>query len=189
MKFLIINGKLARMSNGDFITVPDNYNNEPLTINGKLLTVGGAIVGKNFTGETQLATPQNVTADGTTVSWDAVENATSDAILEGDNNVLGTVKASFTLSARNNEALVPLKYKKDGIVTSSDYDGILNYTPTPTNIEGIKSYITFEAFGNEDTMPISGIYNMVNCTAEQVSAQVAKLILTGDASATLNPRD
>ena len=51
MKFLIINGKLARMSNGDFITVPDNYNNEPLTINGKLLTVGGAIVGKNFTGE------------------------------------------------------------------------------------------------------------------------------------------
>ena len=76
MKFLIINGKLARMSNGDFITVPDNYNNEPLTINGKLLTVGGAIVGKNFTGEAQLATPQNVTADGTTVSWDEVENAT-----------------------------------------------------------------------------------------------------------------
>ena len=30
---------------------------------------------------TQLATPQNVTADGTTVSWDAVENATSYAVL------------------------------------------------------------------------------------------------------------
>ena len=65
------------MSNGNFITVPDNYNNELLTINGKLLTVGGAIFGKNFTGETQLATPQNVSAVGTTVSWDAVENATS----------------------------------------------------------------------------------------------------------------
>ena len=91
MKFLIINGKLARMSNGDFITVPDNYNNELLTINGKLLTVGGAIVGKNFTGETQLATPQNVTANGTNVSWDAVENATSYAVL-ADGSEIGTVE-------------------------------------------------------------------------------------------------
>ena len=31
----------------------------------------------------QLATPQNVTADGTTVSWDEVENATSYAVLAG----------------------------------------------------------------------------------------------------------
>ena len=143
----------------------------------------------NTTKLTQLATPQNVTADGTTVSWDAVENAKSYEVIEGGNNVLGTVKTLFTLSARNNESLVPLNYKKDGIVTSSDYDGTLNYAPTPTNIEGIKSYITFGAFGNEDTMPISRIYDMVNCTAEQVSAQVAKLILTGDASATLNPSD
>lgn len=29
----------------------------------------------------QLATPQNVSADGTMVSWDAVENATSHAVL------------------------------------------------------------------------------------------------------------
>ena len=95
MKFLIINGKFARMSNGDFITVPDNYNNEPLTINGKLLMVGGAIVGKNFTGETQLATPQNVTADGTTVSWDEVENATSYAVL-ADGSEIGTVQGGPT---------------------------------------------------------------------------------------------
>ena len=40
---------------------------------------------------TQLATPQNVTADGTTVSWDPVENATSYEVIEGGNNVLGTV--------------------------------------------------------------------------------------------------
>lgn len=46
MKFLKIDGKLVRMRNGDFITVPDNYNNEPLVINGKLLTVSGALVGK-----------------------------------------------------------------------------------------------------------------------------------------------
>ena len=102
MKFLIINGKLARMSNGDFITVPDNYNNEPLVINGKLLTVGGAIVGKNFTGEAQLATPQNVTADGTNVSWDAVENATSYAVL-ADGSEIGTVEnqTGYNVSVQN----------------------------------------------------------------------------------------
>ena len=37
----------------------------------------------------QLATPQNVTADGTTVSWDAVENATSYAVL-ADGSEIGT---------------------------------------------------------------------------------------------------
>ena len=39
----------------------------------------------------QLATPQNVSADGTTVSWDAVENATSYAVL-ADGNEIGTVE-------------------------------------------------------------------------------------------------
>lgn len=33
--------------------------------------------GATFTTVAKLATPQNVTANGTTVSWDAVENATS----------------------------------------------------------------------------------------------------------------
>lgn len=143
----------------------------------------------NTTKLTQLATPQNVTADGTNVSWDEVENATSYEVIEGGNNVLGTVKASFVLSARNTQALVDLPYKKDGIVTSSDYDGILKYSENRTNIEGIKSYITFGAFGNGDTIPIAYISGMTNCTAEQVSDQVAKLTLTGDATATLSPSD
>ena len=48
----------------------------------------------------QLATPQNVTANGTTVSWDEVENATSYAVL-ADGNEIGTVQVAvtnFTLS-------------------------------------------------------------------------------------------
>ena len=45
----------------------------------------------NTTKLTQLATPQNVTADGTTASWDEVANATSYDAIEGGNNVLGTV--------------------------------------------------------------------------------------------------
>lgn len=39
----------------------------------------------------QLATPQNVTADGTVVSWDAVENATSYEVL-ADGTSIGTVE-------------------------------------------------------------------------------------------------
>lgn len=45
---------------------------------------------------TQLATPQNVTADGTVVSWDEVENATSYEVL-ADGTSIGTVDATPTL--------------------------------------------------------------------------------------------
>ena len=49
----------------------------------------------------QLATPQNVTADGTTVSWDEVENATNYEIF-ADGVSIGTVEvgavSNFTLS-------------------------------------------------------------------------------------------
>ena len=40
---------------------------------------------------TQLATPQNVTASGTVVSFDPVQNATSYAVL-ADGNEIGTVE-------------------------------------------------------------------------------------------------
>lgn len=43
----------------------------------------------------QLATPQNVTANGTTVSWDEVENATSYAVL-ADGSEIGTVEVAVT---------------------------------------------------------------------------------------------
>lgn len=47
---------------------------------------------------TQLATPQNVTADGTVVSWDEVENATSYEIY-ADGVSIGTVEAAVTEDA------------------------------------------------------------------------------------------
>ena len=52
----------------------------------------------NTTKLTQLATPQNVTADGTTVSWDAVENAPSYEVL-ADGSEIGTVEAAAPESA------------------------------------------------------------------------------------------
>ena len=50
----------------------------------------------------QLATPQNVSADGTTVSWDEVENATSYAVLAYGENI-GTVEkaAGYTITINN----------------------------------------------------------------------------------------
>ena len=51
-----------------------------------------------FESKPQLATPQNVTADGTNVSWDEVENATSYEVIEGGNNVLGTVTPTPAVS-------------------------------------------------------------------------------------------
>lgn len=41
----------------------------------------------------QLATPANVSADGTTVSWDEVENATSYEVF-ADNNSIGEKTAT-----------------------------------------------------------------------------------------------
>lgn len=49
MKFLRIDGKLQKDAQGKFITVPDNYNNEPLTLEGKLLkTSADKIIGDKF---------------------------------------------------------------------------------------------------------------------------------------------
>lgn len=94
MKFLIINGKLQKGGNGKFVTVPDNYNNEPLKLNDKVLMIGGKVVGNNPKGESvlpKLATPQNVIIDGTTLTFDEVENATSYAVL-ADGSEIGTVE-------------------------------------------------------------------------------------------------
>lgn len=52
MKFLMVNGKFYRDSNGKLITVPDNYNNELLTIGGNILTIGGKLVGDKYSGST-----------------------------------------------------------------------------------------------------------------------------------------
>lgn len=55
-----------------------------------------------FESMSQLTTPQNVTADGTNVSWDEVENATSYEVIEGGNNVLGTVTPPHTVTFKFN---------------------------------------------------------------------------------------
>lgn len=79
--------------------VNDNYKIVDLGTSAQTVTaIFKADFIANTTKLTQLATPQNVTADGTNVSWDEVENATSYEVIEGGNNVLGTVTPTPAVS-------------------------------------------------------------------------------------------
>lgn len=79
--------------------VNDNYKIVDLGTSAQTVTaIFKADFIANTTKLTQLATPQNVTADGTNVSWDEVENATSYEVIEGGNNVLGTVTPSYKVT-------------------------------------------------------------------------------------------
>ena len=127
MKFLTINGKLQRNANGQFITVPDNYDNELLTLNGKLLKTSAGLIGNKykpakgdtnyitFTGESSDFTlkAKNKEWDGTVeystdrntwTEWDGSEISSSGKklYLRGSGNTTFRTKrgAQFVLSAR-----------------------------------------------------------------------------------------
>lgn len=116
---------------------------------------------------TRLATPQNVTADGTTVSWDEVENATSYEIY-ADGVSIGTVDAtptptliSFTIDGTTYQAEEGMTWEQwvassyntggfyisTGKVTSADGYFVATGKPTsyidesPSNIIESKPYI------------------------------------------------
>ena len=55
----------------------------------------GVIKFRRYSVLPQLATPQNVRANGTNVSWDEVENATSYAVL-ADGSEIGTVEGTVS---------------------------------------------------------------------------------------------
>ena len=89
-----INGKPIRyvhyMSNTYEMVYLDANGNYLRDANGYVLQDSG---GNYLEFTPQLATPQNVTANGTTVSWDEVENATSYEIF-ADGTSLGTVEGT-----------------------------------------------------------------------------------------------
>ena len=72
----------------------------------------------------KLATPQNVTANGTTVSWDAVENATSYDVYADDTVLLGSVasQSSVDLTALSGWAtLAPGKHTLQIVARAGNY--------------------------------------------------------------------
>lgn len=129
MKFLLINGKLyKRNSDNKIITVPDDYNNKPLKLNGNVLMIGEKVVGNNpkgeaeeytdcitFTGETSDFTLKAIykewdgtveysTDHNTWAVWDGSEISSSSQKLylrgSGNTKFYKSNGAKFVLSAR-----------------------------------------------------------------------------------------
>ena len=152
MKFLIINGKLQKGGNGKFVTVSDDYNNEPLKLNGNILMIGGKVVGNNPKGESvlpKLATPQNVIIDGTILTFDEVENATSYAVL-ADGSEIGTVEngtgstdATVTITNTSTRYIANVGTSYNGIGMANPDIGTVgkNSTETFTIPKGTTIYI------------------------------------------------
>lgn len=144
---------------------------------------GGVVV---FENKPQLATPQNVTADGTNVSWDEVENATSYEVIEGGNNVLGTVTPSYKVTMTITEYSIP--YRTIFAVYDGNKNGKVLYknksdsgsVPSPQTFDITSGKITFEMAGvtiqytasnivgleynqaesDDDTVLITRVYNV-----------------------------
>ena len=109
----------------------------------------------NTTKLTQLATPQNVTADGTNVSWDEVENATSYEVIEGGNNVLGTVTPTPAVSKNwkfnGTKVTAPQQtFNELASISGKSYNDS-TFVEAFTAINGDSSYIAFGSGGFWDT--------------------------------------
>ena len=81
----------------------------------------------------KLATPQNVTANGTTISWNAVENATSYDVYADDTTLLGNVTSQqsvdlTTLSGwanlTNGNHIIQIIAKAAGYIDSEKSAGV-----------------------------------------------------------------
>lgn len=123
----------------------------------------------------QLATPQNVTADGTTVSWDAVENAESYAVL-ADGSEIGTVenKTGYNVSVQNvsqhsKAAPFNVGFGYDN-GTNIDYSGFSKYIST-NSASDIVSLNTGDYANSQGVAPniiVVGVYSAIIAAIENV---------------------
>lgn len=117
-----------------------------------------------FESKPQLATPQNVTADGTNVSWDEVENATSYEVIEGGNNVLGTVSATKLInfkirdeSYQAEEGMTWAQWVASSYNTANPAFSLSKYTLSQTynnvyRFTGAETWVTYS--GGSSTMVV-----------------------------------
>lgn len=123
----------------------------------------------------QLATPQNVSADGTTVSWDAVENAISYAVL-ADGSEIGTVEnqTGYNVSVQNvsqhsKAAPFNVGFGYDN-GTNIDYSGFPKYIST-NSASDIVSLNTGDYANSQGVAPniiVVGVYSAIIATIENV---------------------
>ncbi len=130
---------------------------------------------------TQLATPQNVSANGTTVSWDAVENATSYAVL-ADGSEIGTVekeKLKFYADESTAQTFRDWADYLYSTVFNSDTVGVHlfeGYEAVPHYLLMTSEYCTID----DDTTKRT--HSMTTSERDHVKAEIEKIIaLAGDA--------
>ena len=107
----------------------------------------------------KLATPQNVTANGTTVSWDAVENATNYDVYADDTTLLGSVasQSSVDLTTLSGWAtLAPGKHTLQIVARAGNY--IDSDKSDPIEFEIPPDYLCFtaEEAGSTVAMAVEG---------------------------------
>ena len=129
---------------------------------------------------TQLATPQNVTADGTTVSWDAVENATSYAVL-ADGSEIGTVEGAATDELAGTWVFNDtLEFSSIGLSQdeskswSVDFTSLVEHTRTPNTIRIEYGLVGSDEEGNEYIgYSLNYVYNPTSGVPELYLAYVS----------------
>ena len=144
MKFLTINGKIQKDSSGKLITVPDDYDNSALKLNGKLLKTGGGLIGSNIIKKT-LATPSISLVSGTTIQIDSVDNNATTIAVYADGTKIGEVAKEATTGG-DSSSTDPICLTGDMLITLADGskkrideitldDKVLSYNPETMKLE------------------------------------------------------
>ena len=126
MKFLTINGKFQKDSSGRLITIPDNYDNSAITLNGKLLKTGGGLIGSNII-KRQLSTPSISLVSGTTIQVNSIDSNATTIAVYADNTKIGEVAK---------EAPAPATKYSVTLVWGGDGSGDISAVYDGTNASG-----------------------------------------------------
>ena len=142
MKFLTINGKLQRDSAGRLITIPDNYDNQALTLNGKLLKTGAGIIGSNI-----LKKYYNITA---TLSHVVAASGNAVSIGTGETVVLSYTAANgYALPDTVTVTGATGVWNKDaGTLTLSNPTGNVTFTIAGVEVAAAGYKLTITQIGN-----------------------------------------
>lgn len=189
MKFLTINGKLQRDSSGRLITIPDNYDNSAITLNGKLLKTGGGLIGSNII-KRQLSAPSISLVSGTTIQINSIDNNATTIAVYADNTKIGEVakeapapatKYSVTISNGSGSGVIYAVY--DG----SDSSGILLGDSAGT-YEISSGHIYYEYSGSIFDISVSGGVTSDGTVTGNGTITINFTCLTGDMLITLPDR-
>ena len=143
MKFLTINGKLQRDGAGKLITIPDNYDNSAITLNGKLLKTGGGLIGSNII-KPQLSTPSISFVRGTTIQIDSIDDNATTIAVYADGTKIGEV-AKEAATGGDSSSTDPICLTGDMLITLANGsqkrideitldDKVLSYNPETMNL-------------------------------------------------------